>query len=76
MASCWACCMVVEKIKLYSNLMCFELPRKLNVESLQIQALPCLPELIVRAVGTATARACYYYSLGKRSAHNLVHSKS
>ena len=53
MAPHWERWWIVKKNKLYLNLMYFELPRKLDVLSLQRQMLPCWPDLLVHAVRTA-----------------------
>ena len=67
----WVSWMIVEK-KIYLNIMCFELPRNLEIKSLQRQALPFWMDFIVRVVHNEIMWACCNYSLGRRSACDLV----
>ena len=72
MASQWDSWTVVDRNKLSLNLMCLELPHKLDVQSLQIQVLPCWPDFFVFVVCNATTWEFYYYSMGQHLAHDLV----
>ena len=63
--------MIVEKKEIYLNFMCFKLPRKLGVQSLQRQTLPCSPDFLVCAVWIETTLECYWYSLEQRLTHDL-----
>ena len=41
--------------------MCFELPVKLEIQSLQIQTLPCWPDFLVRTLHTVATWLWYYF---------------
>ena len=71
MASHWLSCMISDQNILYLNFMCFELPRKMDIWSIQRQVLPWWPVFLVGVVRTATARSCYYYYLVRRLVHGL-----
>ena len=71
MASHWVSWIIVEKKKLNLNSICLKLPRKLCIKALQRQYLPLWPGYFLLTVRTATAWACYYYSLGQCLARNL-----
>ena len=59
--SYWARWMIVERNNLFVNFMCFKLPRKLDVRSLQRLTLPFWPNIIVLVVRTTTMWSYFYY---------------
>ena len=71
MASHWARWMIVERKGFSLNLICFKLPRKLDVRSLQRQTLPRWSEFLVCAVWTTATWVFCYYSLEQHSARDL-----
>ena len=67
----WTSWIIFERNKISLNLMCFKLPRNVDVWSLLRQGIHHWPYFIVRAVRTATAWYCYYYDIGQHSAREL-----
>ena len=67
----WDIWIIVWENKLYLNLMCFEIPRKQDILSLQILAILHLSDFLIHAVRTMTPWLWYYYSLGKRLTSGL-----
>ena len=54
---------IVEQKEIYLNWICFKLPRKMDVHSLQRQTLPHCLDFLARSVWTVLTWAFYYYFL-------------
>ena len=63
--------MIVEKNDFLINLMCFELPHKLELCALQRQMLPIWPEFFVHKFMTVTKLSDSYYILEQHLARDL-----